>query len=94
MKGELCVQWVILTALIAAVVIVGCFWFAIRLASKALQLQEKAVEACREAVLAQERTAKMAMDRILALKDYAAYGMVKESESPPRKHRPVQTIRM
>lgn len=87
-------QWIALTACLAALTIVGCFWFAIRLASKALHLQEKAVEACREAVLAQERAAKTAMDRILALKDYAAYGMVKASEAPPRKSRPVRTIRL
>lgn len=73
-------QYVILISIPPLVVVFGCLCVAVWGLVKALEAQ-------RDAVAANERLAKAAMDRILALKDYQAFALVKKTPQPPkRKH--------
>lgn len=80
------------------IVVIGCVWFVVRLIlrmqERTARLQREALQVAKEAIAAQERSAKIALDRIVALKDYQAFGLVKEESAPSRESRSVVPVRM
>jgi hypothetical protein len=67
---------VIVTLCLSCATIAACCWYACRVAKQAMDVESRAVEAMRVAIVSLERTSKHSLDTLLALRDPQSYMMV------------------